>query len=339
MTNRVTIPTDFEGLPSSEHLASLYSDCEDPWFAKLLANSILNPASDMSKRPSKRIRAYLVKLGYVAAQGESQDNAEAFQLERIGQAIELLHAGSLMIDDIQDQSPTRRGSPASHIAHGVNQTITSANWLYFWPLRLIAGIGLTNEQETRIRNSYLLALEKAHMGQALDLTVDITKEDQEKWQRIVETTTTFKTASITELAMSCGAVVANSDTERFELISRIGKEFGILLQHLDDLGNLFREQNADKICEDLIFRKPTWVWVLANKLGITEELIAMLATPEQLPKWSRLASIRELGLQLASDHQQYIHELCSELPSCSNKILPRSLDQLQEALTHAYLQQ
>ena len=325
--------TNYEGLPQAPTLAALYGDCEEDWFADLLSSHLLTPAADMSSRPSKKIRAHLVALGYHAVVGqEFRSTAEQFQIERAGQAIELLHAGSLMVDDFQDQSISRRGAPASHIKHGVSRTINSANWLYFWPLRLLQGTGLSPDQESTLRDAYLLALERAHTGQALDLGIDMTTIAPERWAAVVDETTRLKTASITELAMTMGAVIAES--EHHALLGKIGCEFGVLLQRLDDLGNLFATQNQDKVCEDLGHRKPTWVFPVAHEIGLATELIACIDEPETLPQWTQWETILDHGLSLIEQHKEDLYKLCRELPDSS---LLTSLKALEGRLFHAYL--
>lgn len=45
--------------------------------------------------------------------------------------VEMLHNASLLIDDIQDNSKLRRGSPVAHSIYGVPLTINAANYVYF----------------------------------------------------------------------------------------------------------------------------------------------------------------------------------------------------------------
>lgn len=51
--------------------------------------------------------------------------------------IDLLHNGSLVIDDIQDHSQLRRGKPAAHILYGVPLSINAANYAYFDALKVV----------------------------------------------------------------------------------------------------------------------------------------------------------------------------------------------------------
>jgi fusicocca-2,10(14)-diene synthase/ophiobolin F synthase len=48
----------------------------------------------------------------------------------IKNVINLLHGASLMLDDIQDSSQLRRGSPATHIIFGTMQTINAAGYRF-----------------------------------------------------------------------------------------------------------------------------------------------------------------------------------------------------------------
>lgn len=67
------------------------------------------------------------------------------------------------LDDIEDNSPLRRGFPATHIVFGINQTINAANLLMFKSMK--AAISLSSFA-TRIVTDRLI---DGHIGQGLDL--------------------------------------------------------------------------------------------------------------------------------------------------------------------------
>src|SRR5690606_16931298 len=67
--------------------------------------ALYRPLSEFVERPGKEFRAALVATSYALAGGQG---ACPSVLQSI---VEILHAGSLIVDDIQDQSPTRRGRP------------------------------------------------------------------------------------------------------------------------------------------------------------------------------------------------------------------------------------
>jgi geranylgeranyl pyrophosphate synthase len=47
---------------------------------------------------------------------------------------ELIHNGSLMVDDIQDASEQRRGEPCTYKKFGTDIAINAGNFMYFSPM-------------------------------------------------------------------------------------------------------------------------------------------------------------------------------------------------------------
>ena len=54
---------------------------------------------------------------------------------------EIIHAGSMIVDDIEDDSSERRGAPAVHRLHGLPLALNAGNWMYFAPFRLVERAG------------------------------------------------------------------------------------------------------------------------------------------------------------------------------------------------------
>ena len=105
---------------------------------KWLDQTLLAPISDIVGRPSKRFRARLVLFGCMLTSRHSDLTATEQELcLRFGDLIELLHAGSLVIDDIEDQSPVRRNQPSLHLKYGIPIALNAGNWLYCWPTMLV----------------------------------------------------------------------------------------------------------------------------------------------------------------------------------------------------------
>ncbi|KAK3064229.1 hypothetical protein LTS18_009033 [Coniosporium uncinatum] len=79
--------------------------------------------------------------------------------------IEHLHTASLMLDDIQDGSDLRRGSPAAHVVFGVPITINSANFAIIQAIEATKGLPRPAESMAIVVEE-LLGL---HIGQGVDL--------------------------------------------------------------------------------------------------------------------------------------------------------------------------
>lgn len=83
--------------------------------------------------------------------------------------VEMLHGGSLLIDDIEDGSELRRGVPTAHKIYGDAQTINSANYVYFAALQLVMKLRLDNGEPGPGVQIFTAELLNAHRGQGLEI--------------------------------------------------------------------------------------------------------------------------------------------------------------------------
>ncbi|MDJ0851390.1 MAG: polyprenyl synthetase family protein [Myxococcota bacterium] len=227
-----------------------------------LEQALLDPAAEFLARPGKRFRARLVEIGWSLV---APDDPAPIELPL---AVEILHAASLIVDDIQDGSSHRRGSPALHQTLGVPLALNAGNWLYFWPFELVSAIGLPPERELELRRRMTRTLFRGHFGQALDLSSGVSELDQEEVFAVVRAATELKTGRLMELAASIGAVASGAPSPVVAALERFGLALGAGLQMLDDLGNLDGRRDPSKRHEDLRMGRPTWVWVwLAEQLA------------------------------------------------------------------------
>ena len=90
-------------------------------------------------------------------------------LERFTSFPEFLHTGSLIIDDIQDNSLLRRGGPCAHLEFGVATAINAGTAAYFLGEGITRDHPLTAAQRLRVYELYFTCLRGSHVGQALDL--------------------------------------------------------------------------------------------------------------------------------------------------------------------------
>ncbi|KAF1973477.1 geranylgeranyl pyrophosphate synthetase [Bimuria novae-zelandiae CBS 107.79] len=196
------------------------------------------PYDYVAASPSKGIREELIK-GFNA-----WFDVPPSTLEHITRAIGILHTASLLIDDIQDDSPLRRGRPAAHTIYGVPQTINSANYMYFAAIRELQT--LHSPHVLFIATSELLQL---HLGQGMDLY----------WRDMLQCPTpaayfamvTQKTGGLFRLAVRL--LAAESHRPLLEGIVPLVEALGVVFQIRDDYQNLVSSEYRDKkgSCEDL----------------------------------------------------------------------------------------
>jgi len=227
----------------------------DPGVApEIWERSLVGPARDFLSRPGKNFRGRLVESSWRLAGGQGEMPIE------LAEIVEVLHAGSLIIDDIQDDSDERRGQPTLHRVYGTAVAINTGNWLYFWPFVLLGRLHLPSKVRLDLYQRTSMTMMHCHQGQALDLSSRVFELDPSGLPSIVETATRLKTGSLMELAASLGAIVAGASHELVETLSSFGRELGIGLQMLDDLGSITSPARARKGREDLKLARPTWPW-------------------------------------------------------------------------------
>lgn len=211
--------------------------------------ALVEPASLFLARPGKDLRARLVAAGFALGGGTGEVPPA------IPRALELLHAGSLIVDDVEDQSTERRGAPALHHLVGEALAINTGSWMYFWALAELARAGLPGAVELAVA-----ALVKCHQGQALDLATRIVDLDVREVPAVVAATTRLKTGALCRLAVELGALAAGAGENRRAAIGDLGELAGCALQMLDDLGCVVAEERRHKAYEDLRAARPTWTW-------------------------------------------------------------------------------
>jgi geranylgeranyl pyrophosphate synthase len=262
--------------------------------------ALLGPARDMLNRPGKGFRQALVSLSWRLARGRGEVPAG------LPLCVEIIHAGSLIIDDVQDDSSQRRGAACLHRLHGAPLAINVGSWLYFWALDLLGELELGAAVVSELRAALSRTMLRGHFGQALDLSVQVGRTPRPWIPPVVAAATDLKTGALMDLAARLGAVAAQAPAARVATLARFGRRLGVGLQMLDDLGNLAPTTDADaggegrqsKRHEDLRLGRPTWPWAWAAE-ALDESSFAGLQAEACLVRAQALAGGRPRTAELA----------------------------------------
>lgn len=227
--------------------------------ASFWEQALLNPARTSFSQPGKGFRSSLVNLGWRIAGGEQP------ALPELAIILEALHGGSLIVDDIEDNSSLRRGRPALHLTHGLPLALNTGNWLYFWAVSLIQRLGLSPGIELELFHTLSTTLLNCHSGQALDLSVCATTLKQADFPSVVTVISGLKTGRLMALAASMGAMAAGGSATLISSLAMFGQQLGVALQMLDDLSNLGEQVEPAKRYEDLRNNRPSWVWAWVSE--------------------------------------------------------------------------
>ncbi|HEX5659249.1 MAG TPA: polyprenyl synthetase family protein [Polyangiales bacterium] len=280
-----------------------------------LERALHAPLREFLARPGKAFRARLIEGCHQLAGGEAAPPAAL-------EAIELLHAGSLIVDDIQDDADTRRGGPALHRLIGTPRALNAGNWLYFEALSRLDALDLPLPRARLLGRSAHLCLQRCHEGQALDLALQVSELRRAELPGLVSFVSALKTGALMGFAAELGATAAGADDELSRTLHRFGERVGVALQMLDDLGSIVCGARAHKGVEDLQGQRPSWVWAWASE-ALDElaykQLLKLLERSELDDLRARLAlAVEPLGR--ARVHAA-LDEAFATLPSAPRKAI------------------
>ena len=152
--------------------------------------------------------------------------------------LEMLHAATLMHDDVIDNAPTRRGKPAAHTLHGVTETILAGDALLAAANDFVASYGSPALCSIFSRATYETAA-----GEILELhalhNVSLTLSE---YTDIIR----GKTACLIRSACEMGAVFAGAPDESVRAISAFGENIGMAFQMVDDALDCASEESTGK---------------------------------------------------------------------------------------------
>ena len=217
---------------------------------------------DYPRRGGKMMRPSLC-IAHACAFGATLDDAVL-----TAAAIEMLHNGLLIHDDIQDGSEVRRGSPTLQALHGVPLALNAGDMLMLLSLRPLmdnaSRIGEWVAIEV-LRETELMARESAE-GQALELgwrdlnVATVTEADY--LRMVLKKTAWFSTIYPARV----GALIGSDGRIDRSIFMQFGFFLGAAFQIQDDLLNLVGDANYGKEMNgDLFEGKRTLMLIHARK--------------------------------------------------------------------------
>lgn len=302
--------------PSGFELKELLNLAVPAEIDDLVARSLTEPLKDLFSRPRKDIRSELVRLGFLVAARKQTSSLDFNFMEVLPEAceiLEILHAGSLIIDDIEDGTSVRRGQKALHLRYGLPVALNAGNWLYFLPFQRIEKLNLPESHRIRISRECQKTLLLAHYGQALDVGISVDTVEKERVPEISLAAMELKSGVLTGFAMKLGALAAGCDEKWVSILESLGRRLGVALQMFDDIGNLSSTVNPEKRGEDLRLRRPCFAFSVAAETLAAEDyqqFIRCLSENEDpaVPiSFLKLFEVDRKGIQKA---QKHLDEIC-----------------------------
>lgn len=197
-------------------------------------------------RGGKRIRPILA-LASADALGGNEEEALPYAL-----AIEIFHNFTLIHDDIEDNSPLRRGKPTLHEQFGIPVAINSGDALYTVVWSTLLNADVPPEKFHGAMKLMVKAFSDVVNGQGTELDwyrtgkVDVSEEDYFRMAG-------GKTASLIGVSCRMGAYSADASPKAQDAMQEFGEKIGLSFQIRDDVLNLTADPSKYKkeIGEDI----------------------------------------------------------------------------------------
>ncbi len=245
----------------------------------------------------KRLRPLLVlaSLEACAAQTLSAWMSDAGM--RAACAIELIHAYSLVHDDMpcMDNDVLRRGKPTVHVKYGEAGALLAGDALQTLAFELMTPDHSDIPAQVQARLCSLLARGAGHAGMAGGQAIDLASVGEQLSLQQLRLMHRCKTGALLETSVQMGAVAAQADAKAMQALLSYGQALGVAFQVVDDILDVTADtavlgKTAGKDADN---DKPTYVSLLGLEAA-RKEAAALAAQAQQALQDSGLADTRAL---------------------------------------------
>src|SRR5215813_590107 len=190
----------------------------------------------------------------------------------LGAVVEMIHAATLVHDDVIDAAQTRRGRPSTNIKWGNHTCVLAGDWLYMQAFQIAL-----RERNFQILELLISLTQMMVEGELIQLErigkIDISEAD---CMELVDR----KTACLFSVCARLGAISAGGDTHTQEQLAEYAWNLGMAFQLVDDvLDFTSREKTLGKpVGGDLREGKVTLplVYALERATPAERELVATI---------------------------------------------------------------
>ncbi len=223
--------------------------------------SIAEPSWELLSRGGKRWRPFLMLLSYKAVNGKGNSIKEFLALP------ELIHNGTLIIDDIEDSSSFRRGKKCIHKLYGNDIAINAGNALYYLPLLLIMrNKSLLPKLKLKIYDTIMEGMIKLAFGQGTDIHWHKGKKHDITENQYLQMCA-YKTGTLAKMSAKLGAILGNSSKEQVNALGEFAESIGVAFQIQDDILNITNEKWGKAFGDDISEGKKTLMVIRLLEIG------------------------------------------------------------------------
>jgi len=230
-------PTDdqFHRLVNSSLGTSFFNTADKEQYV----SAVIKPIREVVDRSKKAWRSYVFLACIDSVGGNSQPFIDWLAMP------ELIHTGSLIVDDVQDKSDTRRGGTALHLMYGEALAINAGNVCYFIGELMTHNPKLSEHIRLKVYELYFEMMRAAHAGQAMDISglhylmpYAVNSGDSSLLEKRIYTIHRLKTAAPSCTLAKMGALIGGGKPEEIDALGDFFEAIGVAYQIMDDVLNL-----------------------------------------------------------------------------------------------------
>jgi octaprenyl-diphosphate synthase len=184
--------------------------------------------------------------------------------------VEMIHAASLLHDDVIDEANTRRGKPS------INALFDNKTSIMFGDILYSIAFTQLSQMDKRIAYTVSNAVTLLSIGEMID--VELTKDFNKSYDAYIDMIYK-KTASLIEASAKAAAILANKDENAFALY---GKNLGLAFQMIDDILDITQDSQTlgKPALHDFVEGKVTIPYLLLyTKLEDKQSLVKLYKKP------------------------------------------------------------
>ncbi|MCL6578443.1 MAG: polyprenyl synthetase family protein [Candidatus Bathyarchaeota archaeon] len=208
-----------------------------------LNKAVAEPIWEFLDRGGKRWRPALFLLICEALGKKSEDFVDFAIIP------EVVHNGTLMVDDIEDASELRRGKPCTYKIYGLDIAINAGNSMYYLPLMPLIEkkAKMPPQKLCKVYEIYVQEMISLSLGQAMDIAwhrglANADEIDEKGYLQMCA----YKTGTLARMAAKIAAVLADANEELVEKLGFFAESIGIAFQIQDDILDLTSGEFAKK---------------------------------------------------------------------------------------------
>ena len=281
----------------------------------------------------KRVRAALVyAAGNACMRPSTVTSAMNESLDRAAAAVELVHAYSLVHDDLpcMDDDMLRRGRPTLHVQYDEATALLAGDALQ--PLAFDLLVQMSLAPEVVVKATRTLAQAAGSLGMAGGQAIDLESVGKTLSQQELQQMHLLKTGALLAASVKLGGLVAGAHALQERSLEEYASAIGLAFQVVDDVLDVTTDtavlgKTAGK---DAAANKPTYVTLMglegAQSLAVSLHRTARLGCTDAHEASSIL---REWALDQTTWHQ-FPHVQNQPAPRCQAPGQPQLLNQVRK---------